>query len=90
MYLCKAKKRTILYLISPDSMDVSTRCLSAKRIHIIKGCRIFGIWCKIRRHCAIYEGFVGFGLIWRYWYSVSYKENACAVHFFGNAERGAE
>ena len=53
-------KRTILYLISPDSMDVSTRCLSAKRIHIIKGCRIFGVWCKIRRHCAIYEGFCGF------------------------------
>ena len=53
-------KRTILYLISPDSMDVSTLCLSAKCIHIIKGCRIFGIWCKIRRHCAIYEGFCGF------------------------------
>ena len=53
-------KRTILYLISPDSMDVSTLCLSTKCIHIIKGCRIFGIWCKIRRHCAIYEGFCGF------------------------------
>ena len=49
-----------MYLISPDSMDVSTLCLSAKCIHIIKGCRIFGIWCEIRRHCAIYEGFCGF------------------------------
>ena len=60
IYASSDIKRMILYLISPDSMGVSARCLSAKCIHIIKGCRIFGIWCKIRRHCAIYEGFCGF------------------------------
>ena len=62
-----------------------------KRFQIYKQCRIFGVWCKIRRQYASYEFFFA---IFRNLSDTDIqhitKKMQVPCIFFGNAERGAE